>query len=251
MKALDRRCKMSSPVQVIALFGIVVGIAALSWAGAVPPWGGKPKRLEDMRLFNQLTPLPRGEYTDESESGALYWVQKVLAPAFAPPSQSRFVLLPMDRKAGLVDRMLLAYEVGGAKVTVAQSASLFLVEIERPEWIKEKRLLKAEEVLAEVRRVFKDAQTVTVLADYGEQGFLTADPTQLEKHIWFTHMGWMQSEGHLALWCLKETGGQFGPTLFVDASNYLWFSYAPGEKPRSKPGVSKEPAAESAPADAE
>ena len=247
---------MFAIVRYMTALGIAVVMAVLSFAafaGGLQSWPDMPPRIPDpmpanprrleaegMGLINQLAPVPRNEYTDMAEALALRWIEKVLAPAFAPPPQSRFVLLPMDRKADLVDRMMLAYAADGAKVTVVQSAGVFLLEIDRPEWIKAKRLLKTEEILAEVRRVFKDGQAIKVAADYESQGWMTADRDQVAKHIWFNSMGWTQSEGHLALWFLKETGGPYMPSL-SPREGYKWFSFVRGEDSHSKSEVKKPP----------
>jgi hypothetical protein len=233
---------MNTIVQgIVVLFGLLATVAVLCLAAAVSPATDVRPHLqgESMALINLLTPLPRSELTDLRESTAWRWVSDVMAPNFAPPVTSRFILVPMDKKdPGVVDRMALAYEADNAKVTVAQSISLFLLEIERPEWIKEKRLLKAEEILGQVRLFFKDGRMIKVVADYGDQGWLTGDPDQVAEHVWLESMGWIQKEGHLSIWFLKRTGGGWVPSLSVE-ENRQWFTYGPDENPYVKPTVTR------------
>lgn len=232
---------MNARVQHIVLLGILAMVAVFSLAAvaAVSPAPDVRPHLQGatMAVINLLTPLPRSKLSDERESGAWRWVNDVIAPNFAPPASSRFILVPMDKKdPGAIDRMALTYEADKAKVTVAQSICVFLLEIERPEWVKEKRLLKAEEILGQVKLFFKDGQMIKVLADYGDQGWLTGDPDQVAEHVWLESMGWIQKEGHLSIWFLKRTGGGWAPSLTLE-ENRKWFTYGPDENPYVMPTV--------------
>ena len=207
-------------------------------AEPVAPEG--PDEAIDKALTAQLTLPKQSVQTEDAEKQAQESMKAFLAPEFAPPQGARFVLFPTNGK-DTVDCMFLRYDVKGATITVAQSMWVFSVQIERPEWAESKKLLKAEEILAEARRLFKDGGrtkeggTLKIMDENGPEGRLTIDwgakgrPQDLRFTLHpFEMMLWQQDEGRLIFWL----GNDPNPTEVRAAigggdirSNLRWFSW--------------------------
>lgn len=192
-----------------------------------------PGQLPGERLAGQIiargttnlltTPQPGSVSTQTLERIrriALGWINLIVSNDYQPPPSAVFGFVPRAAE-GQCDHVMVSYSIGNTNITIAQTVSMFVVDVQNENW-KDAAMPGLPTLKAQFQSILRHSDGLELTISGADSGEIRL--ASFKAAPWLSRAGWKRSGKGIILWLLKDDGKPTSTDRGFDIeSNELWF----------------------------